>query len=338
MRFVSCLIACGVAFLVGRSADAEPFKIRLSYIVPVSNWASILFVKPELATHMGKSYTYEAVHFQNTSVLLQGLAAGEVEIANLGFTTLPLAIVNAGMKDIRLIADELQDGVPGYYSDEYMVLKDSPIKNVEDLKGKILADGGIGSGLDIPLRAILAKHGLQDKRDKTTIIESPIPTLGPQLLEKKVDLVALPRPFTADPKLREATRTLFTQGDAMGVTQLAMWVARAPMIEKNRAAMVDFMEDAIRAERWYLDPAHHDEAVKIAVEATKIPAPVWESWLFKKDGQNGDYYRAPDGKPDVTGIQASMEIQKQNGLLREVPDLKNYLDLSLVEEASRRLR
>ena len=338
MRFVSCLIACGLAFLVGRSADAEPFKIRLSYIVPVSNWASILFVKPELATHLGKSYTYEAVHFQNTSVLLQGLAAGEVEIANLGFTTLPLAIVNAGMKDIRLIADELQDGVPGYYSDEYMVLNESPIKTVEDLKGKILADGGIGSGLDIPLRAMLAKHGLQDKRDKTTIIESPIPTLGPQLLEKKVDLVALPRPFTADPKLREATRTLFTQGDAMGVTQLAMWVARAPVIEKNRAAMVDFMEDAIRAERWYLDPSHHEEAVKIAVEATKIPAPVWESWLFKKDGQNGDYYRAPDGKPDVAGIQASMEIQKQNGLLREVPDLKNYLDMSLVEEASKRLK
>jgi sulfonate transport system substrate-binding protein len=338
MHLKSVLATCGLAVVLGGvSANAEPVKIRLSYIVPVSNWANILFVKPEIAHHLNKSYTYEAVHFQNTSLLVQGLAAGEIDIANLGFTTLPLAIVNAGMTDIRVIADELQDGVEGYYSDEYLVLKDSPIRSVDDLKGKIIGDGGIGSGLDIPLRVMLAKHGLQDKRD-VTMVEVPIPTLGAQLLERKVDLIAWPRPFTANPKIKEATRTLFTQRDAMGVTQLAMWVARAPMIAKNRAAMLDFMEDVIRVQRWYLDPANHDETVKIAVEATKIPAPVWEGWLFKKDGQAGDYYRAPDGKPDIPGIQASIDMQKQYGFQKEGLDMAKYVDLSLVEEATQRLK
>src|ERR1700733_12793717 len=137
MRTKSLAFAAALA-LAATGAQADPVQIRLSYIVPVSNWATILFQKPELATHMNKTYTFEAVHFQGTPQLIQALAAGEIEIANFGFTSLPLAITNAGMDDLRIIADELQDGVPGYYSNQFMVRKDSPIKTVEDLKGHVV--------------------------------------------------------------------------------------------------------------------------------------------------------------------------------------------------------
>ena len=32
----------------------------------------------------------------------------------------------------------------------------------------------------------------------------------------------------------------------------------------NRAALVDFMEDVLRIQRWYLDPKNHEEVKKIA--------------------------------------------------------------------------
>lgn len=316
---------------------AEPVRIRLSYIVPVSNWATILFQKPELAPHLGKAYTFEAVHFQSTPTLIQALAAGELEIANLGFTTLPLAITNAHMTDLRIIADGLQDGVPGYYSDQYMVRKDSPIKTVEDLKGKVLVSNGYGSGTDIPMRIMLKKHGLDPKRD-VTIIEAPIPTMPAILSEKKADLIALPRPFTANPAVRMADRTLFTQRDAMGITQLGMWVARAGFIKAHHAALLDFMEDALREERWYLDPAHHEEAVKIAVRVSKLPAPVWQSWLFRKDGQNGDYYRSLDAIPDIPDLQKAIDEQVKYGYLKQRIDIRKYVDLSLIREAAKRLK
>jgi hypothetical protein len=45
----SVLAAClVVAFVVAYSAQAEPVKIRLSYVVPVANWSSLLLSKPEL--------------------------------------------------------------------------------------------------------------------------------------------------------------------------------------------------------------------------------------------------------------------------------------------------
>jgi sulfonate transport system substrate-binding protein len=318
------------------SAQAEPLQIRLSYIVPVSNWATILFQKPELATHMNKTYTFEAVHFQGTPQLIQALAAGEIEIANFGFTSLPLAITNAGMDDLRIIADELQDGVPGYYSNQFMVRKDSPIKTVEDLKGHVVTINAFGSGTDIPLEIMLAKHNLMNKRD-LTVVESPIPTMPAMLADQKVDLIALPLPFTADPKLKDTARTLFTQGDAMGITQLALWAAREPFIVKNRAAMTDFMEDALRAERWYEDPANHAEAVKIAVAVTKLPADHWDSWLFKKDGQAGDYFRDPEGKTDLVQMQRTIDDQVKYGYLKQNVDIKKYADFSLVDAAAQRL-
>ncbi len=337
-RRISAIAAGVLCLILGAGlARAEPLKIRLSYIVPVSNWATILFQKPELAKHLGKSYTFEAVHFQSTPTLIQALAAGELEIANLGFTSMPLAVTNAGMKDLRIISDELQDGVPGYYSNEYMVAKDSPIKKVEDLKGKVLATNGFGSGTDIPLRVMLAKHGLNDKRD-VTFIEAPIPTMGAMLNEHKVDLIAWVLPFTANPKAHETGRTLFTQGDAMGPTELGIWVARESFIQKNRAALTDFMEDALRAEHWYEDPANHEEAVKIAVNVTKIPAPVWDSWLFKKDGMHGDYFRDPEGKPDVVDMQKTIDEQVKYGYLKQRIEVKNFVDLSLIEAAAKRLK
>jgi sulfonate transport system substrate-binding protein len=325
------------ALLSCAAAQADPLKIRLSYIVPVSNWATILFQKPELAKHLDKSYSFEAVRFQSTPTLIQALASGEIEIANLGFTSLPLAITNAGMTDLRIIADELQDGVPGYYSNEYMVAKDSPIKTVEDLKGKVLTTNGFGSGTDIPLRIMLAKHKLNDKSD-VTIIESPIPTMLAMLNERKVDLIAWVLPFTANPKAHENARTLFTAGDAVGINQLGLWATRQGFIDKNRAALTDFMEDALRAERWYFDPANHAEAVKIAVAVTKIPAETWDSWLFKKDGQKGDYYRNPNGEPDIASLQKVVDEQQKFGFLKQSIDVKKYVDLSLVEAASTRLK
>jgi sulfonate transport system substrate-binding protein len=335
----SRMLAFAVAFasVFAAAARAEPVQIRLSYIVPVANWATMLFQTPGLAKHQGQSYNFEAVHFQGTPELIQALATGQIEIANLGFTTFPLAVVNAGMSDIRIISDELQDGAPGYFSDQYLVLKDGPIKAVEDLKGKVLAVNAYGSGTDIPLRAMLFNHHLSDKSD-VTIIEAQIPTMPAMLMEHKIDLFTAVLPFAVDPKLKAATRTLFTQGDAMGVTQLGMWAARASFIAANRAALVDFMEDALRQERWYFDPKNHDEAVAIAVKVTKAPPERFQSWLFMKNGEAGDYYRDADGKPDVKGIQASVEEERKLDYLKQDVDVSKYLDLSLVEDAAKRLK
>ena len=234
------------------------------------------------------------VRVVGTPALVQAMANNEIEIGNHSYSSLGIAIQNAGMDDIRVISDQFQDGVPGKSTTQYYVLKDSPVQKVEDLKGKVVSSNAAGSAVDIAMRAMLKKHGLEDKRDYT-FIEAPLPAQKAMLLDKKTDLIPSVVPFQHDPELKAKGRVLFTQRDIMGVTQMIVWTARKSFIDKNRAAMVDFMEDTLRVVRWYLDPKNHDEAVKIASKLTKIP-PERFSVAVHRSGLRPQ--RQPDAGPE----------------------------------------
>jgi sulfonate transport system substrate-binding protein len=325
------LAAMALAVSLG-AARAEPVKIRMAWVAPVSNWASIVLEKQDLAKHLGKSYTVEAIRYAGTPPMMTAIATGELEIANLAYSTFPLAVQNANLDDLRVIADEFQDGVAGYATNEWAVLKDSPIKEIKDLKGKVIATNSAGSAVDIAARAMLRKAGLEDKRDYT-IIEAPFPTMKAMLQEKKVDLAPYVLPFSFDPQLQQIARPLFSSKDAIGVSQFIIWAARKSFIDKNRAAMVDFMEDMLRIERWFLDPKNHDEAMKIAAKVTKSPPERWD-WLFTKR----DYYRNPDMIPDLKALQSNINLTHELGFIKAPMDVSKYTDLSLVEEAAKRLK
>jgi sulfonate transport system substrate-binding protein len=298
----------------------------------VSNWASIVLEKKDLAKHLGKSYTLETLRFAGTPPMMTAIAAGELEVANLAYSTFPLAVQNANLDDLRVVADEFQDGVTGYATNEWAVLKDSPIKKIEDLKGKVLATNAVGAGIDIAMKAGLKKHGLIDKRD-FTVIEAPFPTMAAMLKDKKADLVSAVLPFALAPQLNEIGVPLYDQTEGLGASQFVFWTARQSWIDKNRAALVDYMEDMLRIERWYLDPKNHDEAMQIAGRLLKVP-PERFSWLYTKK----DYYHDPDMKPDLVALQRNVDVATDMGIFKSKVDVKAHSDLSLIEEAAKRLK
>jgi sulfonate transport system substrate-binding protein len=333
MRLMKWMLAAlGALALTGAAAAQTPVKIRVAWVAPLANWGSILLEKKDLAKHFGKSYVMEPVRFAGTPPMITALATGELEIADLAYSTLALAIQNAGIDDLRIIADDFRDGVPGYYSQEFFVLKDGPIRKVEDLKGKVIATNAIGSAVDVATRAMLHKHGLEDKRDYT-VIEAPFPTMRAMLAEKKADLIPGVLPFSLDPELRKIGTPLFKQSDAIGVTQMIVWAARKSFTDKNRAAMVDFMEDTLRIVRWYLDPANQKEAAEIAARITKQPAERF-GWLFTKQ----DCYRDPNMLPDLDALQKNVDMTRDLGFVKSSLDVRKYADLSIVEEAAKRLK
>ena len=216
MRISSSVLGLLALAIVGTGAThSEPVKIRNAFVVPVSDWPPLLVVKKDLARHWGKSYVMEAVRYKGTPPMITGLATGELEIAGLAYSTLGLAIQNAGIGDLRVIGDGFRDGVPGYFSNQYFVRKDSGIKRIEDLKGKVLATNAVGSGVDIAMKAGLKKHGLIDKRD-FTVIEAPFPTHPAVLNDKRADLVTGVMPFALSPVLNNIGFPLYDQTEGLG--------------------------------------------------------------------------------------------------------------------------
>src|ERR1700733_11853717 len=138
-------------------AQATPLKIRGGWVVVPASTAPLVLEKKDILKQYGTSYTTEATRFAGTPPVITALAAGELDIGPLAFSSFGLAIQNAHMDDLRVIRDEIQDGVPGHGSNEFMVLNDGPVKTVADLKGKVLATNAMGSAVDIALRAMLRR-------------------------------------------------------------------------------------------------------------------------------------------------------------------------------------
>ncbi len=334
MRFLKFALAgaCALALFAAASARAEPVKIRMSWVAPLANWGSIVLEKKDLLTHMGKSYTLESTRYQGTPQMIAAIANNELEVASLAYSSLAIAIENAGLSDIRVIGDEFQEGKPGFYTDGYWVRKDSGINKVEDLKGKVIGTNGGGSAVDVGVRAMLKKHGLEDKRDYT-LLEGPLPAMPAMLLEKKADLIPAVLPFALNPKLNAEGKMLFSISDAIGPIDMIVLCARQSFIDKNRAAMVDYMEDLLRVVHWYLDPKNHEEAAKIASKITKAP-PERFGWLFT----NKDNYRDPNLLPNLDALQHNIDTVRDLGLVKSHIDIKKYADLSVVQEAAKRLK
>ena len=105
MRGLKAILAVVAATVTLGSANAEPVKIRVAWVAPLSNWASIWMEKKDLAKHLGKSYTLETIRFAGTPPMVTAMANNAVDIGNLAYSTLPIAIQNAGMEDLRVISD-----------------------------------------------------------------------------------------------------------------------------------------------------------------------------------------------------------------------------------------
>ena len=332
-RYAAILAVCAVAGITGaRTGAAKPLEIRQGWAVPTATMSPMIFTDLKILRHYGKSYIVTPIHFTGTSPELMAIATGDVDIVTISYSTLPFAIENAHIDDLRVVADGEQDGVDGHFSSPYLVRNDSTIKSIEDLKGKVIADNAIGDAVDIGARAMLLQHGLVANHDYS-IVEAAFPTLGPMLLQGKVQLIGDVPPFIYAQKLKAATHTLFTMKDAVGPSQLIMLAARESFLQKNRAALDDFFEDLVRGTRWMLDPAHREQALAVAAAFAKVsPESLGDYYLTKEDR-----YRDPNCMPNVAALQHNIDTQHKLGILKSDFDVRPYIDTSFVEHAANRI-
>src|SRR3954452_14147250 len=157
-------IAAAMMAALAASADAEPVKIRAGWVVAPASLIPVLFAKQGLARDRRKSYLVQPVYFSDSPAQITAMSVGELEIAALGFSSFPFAVQNAGLADLRIIADEIQDGGKDNFSTHYMVKKDSGIATVADLKGKLLAANGVRPPQHVAMGSMLQRSAHQEKR------------------------------------------------------------------------------------------------------------------------------------------------------------------------------
>jgi sulfonate transport system substrate-binding protein len=331
--FDALAVLVAMMLALGGASAAEPLTVRTGWVVATSGYTPLALEKPELLKHYGTSYVLDPHHFQGTAPQLAGFAANEIDIATIGYSTFALAVLNAKMDDIRIVADGFQDGAAGFTSTPFMVRNDSGIEAIADLKGKVVATNGFGGAYDVGMRSMLRQHHLEDKRDYT-VIEADFAHMNAMLLERKADLTIGSMPFALDPAMRADAHALFTLRDAVGRTQMIVLAAHAGFLDKNRAALNDFFEDMLASFRWFHDPANRAAALAIVARVTKQPVERLNAYLYSKN----DFYYDWNGRPDLAALQSNVDTLRSLDMIKGDIVVAKYADLSFIGEAAKRLQ
>ncbi|WP_088347899.1 MULTISPECIES: ABC transporter substrate-binding protein [Rhodomicrobium] len=331
LALAAAFTALSLSSFTAPRAQADPVKIRIGWSTMPGHMIPVLYSKPEILKHYGKSYTVEPIRFRGSSPQITAMAANEIDMAAFSPLVLALAVNNARL-DVKAVADIIQDGVGEYHSETFLVRADSGITKVEDMKGKRIGTNAIGSASDTAIRAMFRNKKMQDKRD-FTMVEVAFPNIPAMLDERKIDMGTVLQPMSDQLLATGKYKTLFTAKEAMGPSQLVFLAANGKFLKDNKTALMDFFEDHVRAVRWFTDRANRTEAVKIVADFMQ-QSPDTLPHLFTKN----DYFRDPYMFPNVKTLQDSIDVAVELALapkgLKVDPD---YVDLSFVQEAKKRI-
>jgi NitT/TauT family transport system substrate-binding protein len=277
-RRIAALIACVACIGLGfgpaaRGAELKP--VRIAY-VPVINWLPAWIAKDK-GIFEQNGLDVSMMVTQNISVL-PGTLGRQFDVV----PSTPPDLIKAALSglDIMAVAGETIEASSNPTS-HLIVRKDSPIKHIADLKGKVIAAPTLGAILHASTLQCLKNNGV----DPASIrgVEVPFPNMPDQLKAGNVDAIEALEPF-AGPLLAAGNPSLGDPLMCVGDEVLyTFWIAQVGWAKANRAT-VEAFSTSLQQAKVYLDQ-NPQEARAILAKYTKLPAAVVEripmpTWRF----------------------------------------------------------
>jgi NitT/TauT family transport system substrate-binding protein len=284
------------------------------------------YVKQNVLKNYGKSYTLDMTFTRGTPEAAALLAAGQADVATLSGPAFATIIVKDAVPNgLTIISDNYQDGHPGNATNSFMVLKDSPIKAIADLKGKKIGINAFASAVDLVLRVVLKKNGIDPRRD-VEIVEIAFPNIASAIREKRIDCGVLVIPFLAIESPKGDLRPVFTGGDAFGPSSVIFQVTTNAFLKEHPDAIKGFLADYVDGLAWFYDPANRDKAIQLVSDFTKSSKDVLNSYFATAR----DYYRDPNACISSQTIQRPLDAMFEEKLVDRRIDVSKYLNVSFL--------
>src|SRR5215471_19353115 len=189
----------------------------------------------------------------------QQLAAGAVDICHSGYPDFARAALQGA--PVRIIINDI-------VASPYAVFAKPGIKQIADLKGKLISIGGNNDITFIYIKPFLASAGLQTS-DVDFIFAKAAGDRFSALAAGGVDATILNHPTYS-----RAVALGFTNlGDTKPYAEdipFTVWAANMPWAEKNKDALTAFARNYKRGVRWLYDPANKQQAIDILMKYAKL--------------------------------------------------------------------
>jgi NitT/TauT family transport system substrate-binding protein len=273
--------------------------------------------------------------FESSNAINVATASNNIDIGATGLSADLYNMIASGQK-VSIIADKGREQ-KGYRLSAIVVLKDSPIQKIEDLKGKKIGVTTIGSSHHYMTGRILEKHGMTMKDIELV----PLTTIRAQveaLKGKQVEAVLLLSSNIAAAEQEGYGRVLANVADEISYQSTAI-IASSKFLSNNDVAL-RFMRGYIKGMRYYYDAVlvqkdgkvvkgqNYDEVVKIVAKYTEQPTQVIEQSFP---------YMDRDGKLQDDDIQTQIDWYAKEKLVTKKPDPKDFVNTELQAEAVKSL-
>jgi NitT/TauT family transport system substrate-binding protein len=242
----------------------------------------------------------DIVYVQSSANLVQQLAAGSLDIT-----------MSTGLVDpIRAIAQKAPLGVVRLevQAPPYALLAKSSIKDMKDLKGKLISLGGPKDITKIYVERMLAPSGVKPG-EFDMVFAGATSARASALQAGAVDAAILLPPFNF-------------HAVAAGFNELGLTIDFAPELpfsgttvnrnwaDKNKDVLQRILSAHLKSVAWFYDPKNRAEAVAMMAEASKIkPEDVEKSYDFFIKGK----YFEPTGVISRTKLNALVAAMQQLG-------------------------
>ena len=315
-NLLSWVVILTAVLVCQATVQAEPVKIRMGWGIPAEEVKYVMMKRPQILKNYGKTYTLEWFQFAGTAPQATALAAGGLDAATLASLSLAESIDKIGL-DVKVTGGIIMEVSPNFTS-TWLVLENSGINAVKDLKGKTVGVNVYGASLDHIQRAILRKAGLDPEKD-VKILEISFGLMEATLRKGDIQCGAFPQPFLFRAMDKGGVKPLFRLGDIQPKFVQLINVFQTKFIEKNPEVVRAFQEDwKIASQYIQKNPA---EVRQVTSEVTKLPVDLLNKFLLTKD----DFYRDPIGEPDFETMQKNFDFFYESArAISKRLDVRNY--------------
>ena len=306
------------ALILAGALQAQAADLRIGY-APNTFYAPILVAKQkkwldeELAAAGAGSTTVKWQSFSAGPMMNEAIAAGQLDVIFTG--DFPAILGKATGFDIRLIGISSS----GYRSQAGVVLANSPITSVKELKGKKVATfrGTISHHL---LVVALKEAGL--KPSDIELVNLTLPDMNNALQRGEVDAAFLWEPMFSKLELDKSIRVI---RDGKGLKNaIAVIEATDEFASKRRAEAKALLKAFQRGAE--LIKRHPDEAAKLVAAELNQPEPIIRRSLDKF------IYGPAFSAEIVAALNDAEAFLREQNFSRVKVDVDKFIDRSLLGE------
>lgn len=284
-------------------------------------------ITPAIASYIGgvdffkdEGLSVAPTRFNNFAPIVEGMATGSIAAGEIGVAPSIIGLT----RGLPLIAPFLGGFVtPDRPFERIMVLQDSPIKTVDDLKGKKLAFLGPGTVPDMMLDALPKRAKI--RKEDIKLVPMPAPNMPDALAHGLVDAIFAIPPADTVAERKYHARTIANATELVPYAGLSTFALSREFANANPEAAKKLYRACIRFSRWIDDnPA---DARKVAAKNLDLPADLAAHMRIPLFARNG--------LPVMPNVWNLYEMLVQAKTIDPHPDPTKLFDETVVEPTKR---